>query len=175
MAHKRNPIITERLMGMARMVRACAGAALENIATPEGRDISQSNVEREIFPTATGLVHYMAHKAAWLVENLEVISERMEKNLQATFGTWATQPVRIALMEGGISYDDAYTYTQALAFQAVEQRRGLLDLLSEEPISERDLRSAVDVLGKDRLAKCFNAMAYIKPGLEHLFRRNGIE
>lgn len=175
MAHKRNPIITERLIGMARMVRACAGATMENIATPEGRDISQSNVEREIFPTATSLVHYMAHKAAWLVENLEVFPERMKKNLEATKGTWATQRVRIALMDEGVSYNDAYNYTQAVAFKAIEEEKEFSDLISKEPISERDARDAESVLGHGQFETCFDVMSYIHDGIDYIFRQNGIQ
>ncbi len=173
MAHKRNPILTERLMGMAIEVRGHTGAAFENIATPECRDISQSNVEREGFPTATGLVHYMANKMKWLVQNLEVFPERMKQNLGATHGTWASQKVRNALMGAGISYDDAYIYLQRLSFKVSENNDGdLFRSLCSESISETKSATALDILGADALKKCFDPITYIKEGIEYIFKNS---
>lgn len=168
MAHKKNPILTEQLMGLPRLLRSCAHAAIENVATPECRDISQSSVERHIFPDATSLLHYMATKAAGLVGGLVVNRERMLYNLTtASRGVWASQLVRTALMEEGVGYDEAYEYLQQASFRLDVT---LLQAVSEMPLSENDRRTALDILGQPRLEGCFDAMAYIGPGIQHLFR-----
>ncbi|MBI2624312.1 adenylosuccinate lyase [Candidatus Parcubacteria bacterium] len=170
MPHKRNPIVTERLMGLSRMVRACQGAALENIATPEWRDISQSSVERHIFPIATGLVHYMAVQATALVRGLQVFPERMLRYLSVTsYGVWAGQAVWLRLMEAGLESGIAYVYVQQAADDAVAGERHLRDVLSERPISDGDLRTAAQIIGHDELERCFDARAQIEQSVRHLF------
>lgn len=171
MPHKNNPRLTERLMGLARIVRACAGAAVENIATPEWRDISQSSAERHIFPTATGLLHYMAIQATYLVEDLKVFPDRMCKHLEETsLGVWAGQPVWVALMEAGVPYDTAYGYVQASAFEAEENGLHLRQVLCRRLVSASDPRTAEAILGPERLAQCFDARAHIERGIRHIFR-----
>ena len=171
MSHKRNPILTEQLMGLPRLLRGYALAAMENIATPECRDISQSSVERHIFPDATSLLHYMANKAAGLVAGLVVNQERMLYNLNHTsLGVWATQQVRNALMEAGVEYGPAYEYLQQAAFDSTPERH-MHSVLWEKPLSDEDPRTALIILGEERLAKCFDAWAYVGPGIEYLFRQ----
>jgi adenylosuccinate lyase len=171
MAHKKNPILTERLIGMARLLRGDALAGMENIATLEWREISQSSVERHIFPDATSLLHYMAGKAAYLVENLIVFPERMRENLEKTNGIWATQPVRLALINAGVEPNAAYEYLQRAAFASRESERPLLVFLKKLPMSQEDPRTALEILGRDRLEACLDAEAYIKDGIEHIFSR----
>src|SRR3989344_7802776 len=172
MAHKANPILTEQLMGLSRKIRGDAHAAMENIATPEGRDISQSSVERHILPDTTSLLHYMTTKAAGLVNDLVVFPDRMRENLdEKSLGVWASQRVRTSLMEAGVPYDAAYTYMQRLSFEAVKARMPLSDLLRLEEISDNEPRSALHILGRDALVKCFDAEAYIRPGIEAIFKR----
>lgn len=175
MAHKKNPILVERLMGMARLMRGYAHAAQENIATPEGRDISQSSVERNILPDATALLHYMASRAAFLVDGLVVHTDVMLDTLEnRTFGVWATQPVRMALMEAGVPYDTAYEYLQRCAFEAIKRKFNLKWALSISamPLSEQDPRTALDILGERKLYECFDARRYIECGIEHMFAHN---
>ena len=175
MAHKKNPILTERLMGMARLMRGYAHAAQENIATPEGRDISQSSVERHILPDATALLHYMASRATHLVEGLVVREDVMLDTLEyKTFGVWASQPVRTALMEAGVPYDTAYEYMQRAAFETVKRKLPLKFALSVSAVllSEQDPRTAEDILGKEKLRECFDARRYIQRGIEHMFANN---
>jgi len=168
MAHKKNPILTERLMGMARLVRAYAHAAQENIATPEGRDISQSSVERHIFPDATSLVHYMASRATGLVGRLTVFSDRMQWRLEnGTQGVWAGQQVRVALMERGISYDAAYEYVQRTSFEAVARGVSFVEMLSQMPFA--DGRTAWDIVGEEALKNCFDAISYVRGGISRMF------
>ena len=167
MAHKRNPILTEQLMGLPRLLRGHAHAAMENIATPEGRDISQSSVERHIFPDATSLLHYMAARATALVARLVVFPERMAYNLNtASRGVWASQLVRTALMEAGVDYNAAYDYLQQASFRT---DLALKQAVSELPLSGADPRTALLVLGQERLDQCFDAWAYVQPGIKHLF------
>lgn len=175
MSHKKNPILTERLMGLARLIRGHAHTAMENVATPEGRDISQSSVERHIFPDATSLVHYMASRAANLVTRLVVFKDRMRDNLEnRTRGVWATQQVRIALMDTGVPYDTAYVYTQQAAFNAVERYVHMRRMLSKMSISKEDPRTARNILGEERLAKCFDADAYLQEGISVIFREASV-
>lgn len=170
MSHKKNPILTERLMGLSRMIRACAHVAMENVATPEARDISQSSVERHIFPDATSLVHYMASRATNLVARLVVFKDRMRENLEhRTYGVWATQQVRVALMDAGVSYDAAYVYTQQAAFNAIKRGVHIREVFSEILISREDPRTAIDVLGERELVKCFDADSYVRAGIEVIF------
>jgi adenylosuccinate lyase len=167
MAHKKNPILTEQLMGLPRLLRGYAVAAMENIATPEARDISQSSVERHVFPDATSLVHYMARKATGLVEGLVVFPERMLYNLNvASRGVWASQNVRNSLMEHGVEYDPAYEYLQEACFDTTLT---LSESMDKKPISDNDPRTGLDILGRERLDACFNAWEYVRPGVEHMF------
>lgn len=171
MAHKKNPILSERAQGIPRLLRGYAVAALENIATPECRDISQSSVEREILPSATTYVHYLAVKLTDLVERLVVFPDRMRENLERSNGTWASQVVRNALMEAGVSYETAYLYLQRCAFLATDENVSLHDVCMREPIGEGNCLSAASVIGIDRLHACFDPMTYIREGIEFMFER----
>ena len=166
MAHKRNPILTERLMGMARLLRGYAHAAMENIATPECRDISQSSVERHIFPDATSLLDYMVRKMTELVEGLVVFSHCMLENLENSQGVWASQRVRNALMDAGIPYSEAYQYVQQLSFEAEKDRMHLKTLLTLRPLNGRYV---TDILPSEKIEECFDVNAYIQKGIEHIF------
>ena len=177
MPGKRNPILTERLMGMSRLLRADAMCALENIATFEGREISQSSVERHIFARSTTLVHYMAIKLAGMVDSLEVFPEQMLHNLkEESLGVWAGQRVRHALEEAGTHHEVAYRYIQACSFQAEAERTHLRDVLRRTLIwdvveDSDDDRSAEDRLGRNGLRACFDHEAYATAGIEHIFSR----
>lgn len=174
MPQKVNPITIEQLMGMPRLIRAYAGAGLENIATPEFRDISQSCVERVIFPDSTTLVHYMLVKLTKIINDLVIFPKAMKKNLDRSLGTWAAQRVRIALLNSGVEYDPAYEYLQQASFAATKKHQSLLSLLRKRPISESDRRTAWDILGEDKLLSCFDAPNYINEGIEEIFRDCGV-
>lgn len=175
MAHKKNPIGLEQLIGMPRLLRGYCMAALENIETPEARDISQSSVERHIFPDSTALLHYMAVKATSLVKGLVVFPERMQHNLLvATRGTWAGQPVRTALMGAGVDYDTAYEHIQRLSFEAMSQEGQLQELLRTSPIGETS-KTALDLLGEEKLASCFDPENYVRRGIDAIFEANGLQ
>lgn len=175
MAHKKNPITLEQLMGLARLLRAHAHTAMENIATPEARDISQSSVERHIFADATSLLHYMAIRATNLINGLVVFPEQMLYHLRyATHGTWAGQPVRTALMRKGVDYETAYRYVQAASFEAIAKKEDLSVVLMRLPFSETDSRSVHLVLDQVEYQKCFDYKAYVGRGIEHIFNVNGL-
>lgn len=169
MPWKKNPILTERFMGLPRLIRAFALVACENVATPECRDISQSSVERHILPDATSLVHYMANKLASLVERLEVFPHRMLENLKATRGVWAGNRVRNALLEAGVEPNVAYEYVQQCSFMAIDGRMPLDHWLGMSPLTVDDPRTATQIIGAEKLGTFFNARAYIERGIRQIF------
>ncbi|WP_333639971.1 MULTISPECIES: adenylosuccinate lyase [Mesotoga] len=115
MPHKKNPIICERLTGMARIVRSYVLASLENISLWHERDISHSSVERIIFPDATTLLYYMAERSAYLVSNLVVYPDRMRENFKASRNLVFSQRVMLSLVDRGMSREDAYQLVQRLS------------------------------------------------------------
>jgi len=134
MPHKRNPILSERLCGMARLLRGYLGAGLEDVALWHERDISHSSVERVALPDAFLLAHYMARRATSLVEGLVVHPDRMRANLvDASCGLVFSQPVLLALVAAGLTRDAAYRIVQRDARLAWEQRRPLRQVLQEDP------------------------------------------
>ena len=132
MPHKRNPIVSERICGLARVLRGNSQAALENVALWHERDISHSGAERVILPDSTILIDYMQHLALRLVRALVVDVERMRANLELTHGALFSQRVLLALVASGLSRDDAYRITQELAQRAWAEQTPLRDLLAAD-------------------------------------------
>ncbi|MEH2122196.1 adenylosuccinate lyase [Nostoc sp.] len=133
MPHKRNPIRSERLTGMARLVRSHAGAALENVALWHERDISHSSVERVILPDACTLTHFMLIEITDLVKNLLVYPENMERNLNSYGGVVFSQKVLLALIDKGSSREEAYAIVQENAHAAWNKPEGNFhDLISKD-------------------------------------------
>jgi adenylosuccinate lyase len=133
MPHKRNPIISERLCGQARIIRANMLVAFENVALWHERDISHSSAERIILPDSTILLHYMLKKACWLVDKLNVYPENMAANLEKSFGLVYSQRVLLALVQAGVLRDDAYRIVQRSAMRAWEEKTFFLQLLRADP------------------------------------------
>jgi len=133
MPHKRNPIITERVAGMARLLRGNAIAALENVALWHERDISHSSVERVIMPDSTMLLGYMLEKLTWVMANLVVDRKRMRRNLDATGGLVFSQHILLALIEGGLSREDAYAVVQDAAMESMKGGPGFRERLLADP------------------------------------------
>lgn len=129
MPHKRNPILAERLCGIARLLRAHLLAALENIPLWLERDMSHSVVERFIFPEAFCLLDYLLARFAWLMRNLKVNRERMAENVSSSLGLYASEAVMMALVERGMKREEAYELVQSLATKAWEERKNFGDLL----------------------------------------------
>ncbi len=133
MPHKRNPILCERIAGLARLLRGYAGAAFENQPLWHERDISHSSAERVLLPDGTILLDYMLAKMAGLVEGLVVRPERMRENIERGLGLHASSRVLVALVEeGGLSREEAYAIIQRNALRAADERRSLRDLLATD-------------------------------------------
>jgi adenylosuccinate lyase len=145
MPHKRNPIKSEQISGLARVLRANAQAALEDIALWHERDISHSSVERIILPDSTILIDYLQHSALALVEGLTIDATRMRENLGLTHGALFSQRVLLALVERGWTRDDAYRLVQALAQRTWDEGTELRELLAaDERARELDLDEIFD-------------------------------
>jgi adenylosuccinate lyase len=143
MPHKRNPIRAERISGLARLLRGYAQAGLENIALWHERDISHSGAERVILPDATILLDYMQDLAAQLAAGMTVHAERMRENLELTHGALFSQRALTALVEAGMSRDDAYRLVQQSAQRAWDSGTPFRDLLAEAA-PELDLDAVFD-------------------------------
>ena len=134
MPHKRNPIKSEQIAGLARVLRGNAQAALENVALWHERDISHSSVERVILPDSAILLDHMQRRAIGLVEGMVIDVQRMRDNLELTFGALFSQRVLLALVETGVARDDAYRTVQRLAQRAIDERTPLRELLDADPV-----------------------------------------
>jgi adenylosuccinate lyase len=134
MPHKRNPILSERLTGLARVLRGYLGAGLEDVALWHERDISHSSVERVILPDACLLTYYVLRRCTGLIDNLVVHPERMLANVtEGSLGLVFSQPVLLALVASGMSRDAAYRVVQRDARIASEERRAFRSVLEEDP------------------------------------------
>ncbi|NNN01268.1 MAG: adenylosuccinate lyase [Acidimicrobiaceae bacterium] len=148
MPHKRNPVLSERLCGLARVLRAYLQAGLEDVALWHERDISHSSVERVVLPDALQLTVYMLRKATGLADGLVLHPERALENLTVgSLGLVFSQSVLLALVESGMSRDQAYRIVQGAARQAIEQRRNLREVVeSDEEVT----------LSNEVLERCFD-------------------
>jgi adenylosuccinate lyase len=143
MPHKRNPIVSERVTGIARLLRGYAHAGTENVALWHERDISHSSVERVVLPDATILLDYGQHLAIRVIDGMTVHADRMLRNLDATHGALYSQRALLALVESGRSRDDAYRIVQASAQRAFDEEVPFRDLLAEAA-PELDLDAIFD-------------------------------
>jgi adenylosuccinate lyase len=133
MPHKRNPVLAERICGLARVVRAAALVGLENVALWHERDISHSSAERVVIPDAFLALDYMLDRFAWLVEGLVVDAERMRANLESSHGLVFSQRVLSALVAGGLARDEAYRLVQRHAMRAWEEGLEFRELVEHDP------------------------------------------
>lgn len=150
MPHKRNPIGTENLSGLARLVRGNALAAMENIPLWHERDISHSSVERVIAPDSTILADYMLARLTHIVKGLVVYPERMRKNLELTKGLISSQQLMLALIRNGVARGDAYHWVQRNAMQAWQKEDDFQRLVQQDKdiaaiLNEKELRSIFDL------------------------------
>jgi adenylosuccinate lyase len=150
MPHKRNPIISERLCGLARLLRGNAHAAMENNALWHERDISHSSVERVICPDSTIGLHYMLHLTIGMMDKLLVYPENMQKNLDLTAGLPYSQTILLELAQRGVSREDAYAMVQRNAMQTWRDRQPFIDHLKADKeltaiISEQELEQLCDI------------------------------
>ncbi len=147
MPHKRNPVVAERICGLARVVRAYSLVGLENVALWHERDISHSSAERVVFPDAFLALDYMLDRFAWLMEGLVVRPERMRRNLETSHFLFFSQRVLNALVESGLARDDSYRLVQRAAMRAWEEELDFRELCraDDEIASRVDLDSAFDI------------------------------
>ena len=146
MPHKRNPILSERLCGMARLLRGYAAVGFENNALWQERDISHSSAERVVLPDATTVAHYMLRIARRVLEGLRVNKERMLENLNEGGGIVYSGRVLLALVESGMSRDNAYTIVQSAAMRAWEDEGGFRVLLKVDEQARARLGESLDGL-----------------------------
>ncbi len=163
MPHKRNPIGSENLSGLARVVRANTIAALENIALWHERDISHSSVERIIIPDSTTLVNYMLNRLKGIIEGLHVYPERMKENIQRSYNLFFSQRILLALTEKGLSREKAYELVQRNAMKSWQQRKDFKSILFHDPevkehLTEKELDSIFD-------------LSYYLRNIDYIYRR----
>ncbi len=155
MPHKKNPIVSEKITGMARLLRSYAQAAAENVALWHERDISHSSVERIIFPDACHTLHHMLRKMTWLVDGLVVFDGQMRANMEKVRGMYFSQPILLALTGAGMSREDAYGRVQACAMRVWDEGVDLREAIGADP----EISARLDTATLDR---CFE--------LEHQLR-----
>ena len=163
MPHKRNPIVSERLCGLARVVRAAATVGLENVALWHERDISHSSAERVVLPDAFLALDYMLDRFGWLADGLVVDPDRMRANLDASHGLVFSQRVLLALVESGLPRDEAYRLVQRNALRAWDESRDFRELVeADAEIAER--------LGPEGVAAAFDLAGALQH-IDVLFER----
>ncbi|MFN2490770.1 MAG: adenylosuccinate lyase [Actinomycetota bacterium] len=154
MPHKRNPIVCERVCGLARLLRAYAQTGLENVALWHERDISHSSVERVTLPDACILLDYMLERMRWVIDGLEVYPQRMRRNLDASWGLVHSQTVLTALLDAGLQREEAYALVQRNAAAAWDEERALVELLKSDP----DVTAHLDPV---EIEGCFEPARYV--------------
>ena len=152
MPHKRNPVVSERLCGLARVVRGAALVGLENVALWHERDISHSSAERVVLPDAFLALDYMLDRFAWLVEGLVVFPERMRRNLEQSHFLFFSQRVLLALVESGLARDEAYRLVQRASMRAWEEERDFRELV----------RADSEIAGRIDLDEAFSLEPYTR-------------
>lgn len=163
MPHKKNPILCERLTGMARLMRSYVQVAFENMALWHERDISHSSAERYILPDATMTIYYMLEKARYLIENLRVFEERIRNNLDLTKGLIYSQRILLALVDKGLPREEAYTLVQSIALKCWESGESF----KEQVMKNNKVRT---VLSADELDALFEPSYYLR-NVDAIYKR----
>ncbi len=163
MPHKRNPIGSENLSGLARIVRSNTIAAMENIPLWHERDISHSSVERVIVPDSTILINYMLKRMTGILEGIQVYPERMKENIGRSYGLFCSQRVMLQLTENGLSREDAYTVVQTRAMESWKEKTPYKDLLKQDKIITKYLSSK-------EIDKLFD-MKYYTKNVDFIYKR----
>ncbi len=166
MPHKRNPIISEQLCGLSRVLRSNALSAMENNALWHERDISHSSVERIILPDSCILIHYMLNKTCSLIENLVVYPENMKKNLELTKGLVFSQALLLHLVKSGLTREKAYALVQQEAMKSFETNTNFLDNV----LANKEITTA---LAESEIRDIFSYERYLR-NVDYIFRRCGI-
>jgi adenylosuccinate lyase len=166
MPHKRNPVICERICGLARLIRGYSVTAHENVTLWHERDISHSSSERVIMPDATIALNYMFHKMIEVVKDINVYPENMQKNIDFMGGLIFSQRVLLALIDKSISRDEAYKIVQDNAMRVWKNEGKFLDLLLKDDRVKKYLKD-------EELKECFDLKYYLK-NVDVVFERIGI-
>lgn len=163
MPHKRNPVGCENLSGLARLVRSNAFASFENIALWHDRDISHSSVERVIIPDNCILVDYMLNRLYGIIKDLRVYPERMLKNIELSYGLYNSQRVLLALVEKGLTREEAYKIVQSNAMQSWKEGKPFMELL----LNDGSVRK---YLTEDEIKSIFDLNYYTR-NIEYIYKR----
>jgi len=166
MPHKRNPVVSEQMCGLARLLRSNALAALENNALWHERDISHSSVERIILPDSTILINYMLNKMIVLIENLLVYPENMKKNLELTNGLIFSQTLLLELAKKGISREKAYEIVQRNAMICWRTKQLFRDLIAND-------EEIIEYFSPEELEEIFSYERFTK-NIDYIFQRTGL-
>ncbi|HHU91905.1 MAG TPA: adenylosuccinate lyase [Halanaerobiaceae bacterium] len=166
MPHKKNPIICERISGLARVIRGNVIPALENISLWHERDLTHSSVERVILPDSSILVHYMLNQFIMVLDELVVNKDRMEENLARTHGLIFSQKVMLALVDKGLSREEAYALAQRNALEAWDSGESYLKLLQED-------EEVLALLSKEELERIFDYKVFLKE-VDYIYEKLGL-
>jgi len=163
MPHKKNPVVAERISGLARVVRANAMAALENVSLWHERDIAHSSVERVIIPDSILLIDYMLDKFIWIAENIVVREDRMKENINRTKGLIHSQSLLLALTQKNVLREDAYSMVQRNAMRVIDEGIDFRELI----LNDQDIRG---YLSLQEIDDCFDLDKYLK-NIDVVFKR----
>jgi len=163
MPHKRNPILSERICGMARVVRANSIVGLENVALWHERDISHSSAERVVLPDSSIATDYMLAKMASLIDGLVVYPERMLENLNATRGSVFSGQLLLALTQAGVAREQAYEWVQRNALKAWDEGEDLKSLISAD-------KEITGHLNHEQIDRVFSLDTYLR-NVDAIFQR----
>lgn len=163
MPHKKNPILSENITGLSRLLRGYCLSSLENVALWHERDISHSSVERVVAPDATIVLDFALARLTGVIDGLVVYPENIQKNIELTRGLWHSQGVLLALVDRGIARDTAYQWVQRNALKVWENKGEFKDLL----LADEDIAST---LGADSIENLFDLSHHLK-FVDHIFER----
>lgn len=163
MPHKRNPVGCENLSGLARVVRSNVIPAIENVALWHERDISHSSVERVIIPDSAILIDYMLNRLKDILKNLHVYPERMTANIERSYGLYNSQRVMLALVEKGLTREDAYAMVQKNAMESWRKGISFMKLLTKD-------KKVTKYLSKNELKEIFDLKYYLR-NIDYIYRR----
>ena len=166
MPHKKNPIVCERLCGLARMLRGNALVAMENMALWHERDLSHSSTERVIIPDSTILLDYMIHKMIWVIDNLVVNEAAMLENINKSYGIIFSQRLLLAIVGKGKTREEAYKVIQSAAMKARESRRHLKEIALND-------QAVTSILSKKEIEASFDMNYYLR-NIDKIFKRNNL-
>ncbi len=166
MPHKRNPILSERVTGLSRVIKSNINVALDNITLWHERDISHSSAERVIFPDSTIALDYLVHRMIFILQNLHVYPENMQDNIEKTGGLFYSQSLLLLLIEKGFTREDSYKLVQDMAMRVWKREGNLKELTLKSP----ELAGKVTV---DEVEKLFDINRYYK-NVDAIYKKAGI-